>query len=262
MTDRLLTVEFPALLLEANAGKFRQFNNQSNDWTPLITSVYDFQYWKTESKLDLSGYAMQDLTTFFRRSFEQRGGITTVNYQIPAATGPAASAQGTINLVDVATYEVIIISSVPFTDTQLASIALECPGFTHSHIYSGLSSVDFGNFNRNHIIHGHFMANAPDETFGSGPTTNSDTTGNLRTSSFVKPIDDLYFSSLEATSADCLYCYRLLFAPAAIADDNTAGLYQINLPPMRVMLDSSTAKEQDLEYLMRLKRSYELANQV
>ena len=259
MTDRLLCVETPPLILEENSGKWRQFDNKGNDWTPLLTAVYDFQFWKHESKLDLSGYAMQDLTMYFRRSFEQRGGNDNINYTIAARVGVAQPS--TIDLFDVAYSEVMIISSVPFTDKQLASVSVGLPGFIQSNYYSSLSGVDFGNFNRTHIIHGHAMTYSPDSVFGSGLTENA-TASPISSGAYTQPVNDIYFSSLEATAADCLYCYRLVFAPAARASPESTGLKQISLPPSRVLLDSMSADEADLEYLMRLKRSYELANQV
>jgi len=58
-----------------------------------------------------------------------------------------------------------------------------------------------------------------------------------------------------------LYCYRFLALPNGAAADEY-GATGLVLPALRVILDAFTVEEPDLEYMMRLKRSYELANQV
>jgi hypothetical protein len=60
------------------------------------------------------------------------------------------------------------------------------------------------------------------------------------------------FSSGEPTAVDKLHCYRIVQVPGA--GDN-ASLY---VPAARFYLTAVIAGEPDLEYLMRLKRSYEL----
>ena len=71
---------------------------------------------------------------------------------------------------------------------------------------------------------------------------------------------DNIFSSLEPTAADCLYCYRVAAIPTA--QTGGTGIDFVYLPPKRVILDAFTVEEPELSYMMRLKRSYELANQV
>jgi len=66
--------------------------------------------------------------------------------------------------------------------------------------------------------------------------------------------------SLEPTAADKLFIYRIALpiGVTALANDFT----RIQLPGCRVGLIGQMADEPQLEYMMRLKRSYELANQV
>lgn len=60
------------------------------------------------------------------------------------------------------------------------------------------------------------------------------------------------FSSGEPTAVDKLHCYRIVQVPGA--GDNA----QMYVPASRFYLTAAIGAEPDLEYLMRLKRSYEL----
>jgi hypothetical protein len=60
------------------------------------------------------------------------------------------------------------------------------------------------------------------------------------------------FSSGEPTAASMLYCYRIVI-PVVDGDSTT-----IQIPASRFYLTGVRDEEPDLEYMMRLKRSYEL----
>ena len=100
------------------------------------------------------------------------------------------------------------------------------------------------------------MFHALDLTFGSDVLT-------APGGATMRVVDYSDFSSLEPTAADCIYCYRVFILPKAY--DRTTqpnGLDVFRAPAKRVLLNAMTDKEPELEYMMRLKRSYELANQV
>lgn len=231
--DRQLTVEFPWLLL-ANDG------TQEYDLTPAtdVRPLFQTRMWVAEAKLDLSGYVQSDLTVGFRRSFEQKGGSEFIEWQ--------KTYDGSTDYV----VETVIVSSVPFSDDQLVASVTGSPGFTNY----GLSGLDWGNFNREHIIHGSYKIHYANSVVGSGAFSSTGT------ATMVSVIDNI-FSSLEPTAADCLYCYRVMYAPTP-GETLGTGIQAVTLPPMRVILDAFTVEEPTLEYMMRLKRSYELANQV
>jgi hypothetical protein len=67
-------------------------------------------------------------------------------------------------------------------------------------------------------------------------------------------IGDNQTGSLEATASDRIYCYRLV-AISATADSTIA------VTGARYLLRTSAKEEPEYQYLMRLKRSYELQNQ-
>jgi len=64
---------------------------------------------------------------------------------------------------------------------------------------------------------------------------------------------DNQLGSLEATASDRIYTYRILF----ITNNTTAT--QINLYYGRHIIRAEAKEEQEFRYLMRLRRSYELA---
>jgi len=236
--DRQLVVEFPWLILRSapTGGPGTPFDFKLNPATDVRKLAGSSQLWVAEQKIDLSGYVQDSLTVGFRRSFEQKGGSEFISWK------------GSYDPVSDNVIETTIISSVPFNDNQLISAVAASPGFT---IYSG--AIDPGNFNRQHITHGSYQMYYANSIVGSSAFSGSG-------SATMVSVVDNYFSSLEPTAADCLYCYRVVAtgAPGEI----TEGVQTISIPAKRVILDAFTVEEPDLEYMMRLKRSYELANQV
>jgi len=228
--DRILVAEFPWFSIDSNP--------LPAEWVLETTDTrkIDDRTYVQEVKLDLSGYTQSDLTVGFRRSFEQEGGTDRIFWK--KAFDPNNDAVITQT----------IVSSVPFNDEQLSASLLTSPGFIPIPI-----GLDYGNFNRTHIIHGRFQEMFPNTVIGSGGFSSN---GNAALTS----ISDHYYSSLEPTAADCLYCYRIFYVPAA--ETVGGGVSTVSLPPKRVILDAFTVEEPELEYMMRLKRSYELANQV
>ena len=249
MTDRILTVEFPYFSADPLQVGFQGVYKLTvgTDYRQLDIGTGPINtVWMNESKLDLSGYAREDLTVFFRNSFEQDAGLESVRWSIGTAGDPIVATEAT-------TLETIIISSVPMNDAQLLFSLTSSPGF----IPPGLTGVDWGNFNREHIIHGSLTLWAPDLTIASGSLT-TDSTGLLSVARRN------IFSSLEPTAADCLYCYRVLALSDAYqgAGSPGSGISNAVMPGKRVLMSITTEKEPDLTHMMRLKRSYELANQV
>jgi len=229
--DRQLTAEFPPLYLKSDG---------AGSWTfdPVTdTRVFATNGYVQEMKLDLSGYVQDSLTVGFRRSFEQEGGPDSM-YWLKAYD------PNTDVLI-----ETTIVSSVPLNDDQLIAASMVSPGFIPPHS----TLINYGNFNREHIIHGRYMIMYANSTIGGGGFGSS---GNAT----LMKVTDNIFSSLEPTAADCLYCYRIVGVPSA--SNAGTGVDIVTLPPKRIILDAFTVEEPELEYMMRLKRSYELANQV
>lgn len=243
----MLKSEFAGLFLTAdNAlkdGSYKQ-TNPTDYRIVTVPSGLNIAF-VSEHKLDLSGYAMEDLTVYFRSSFEQRGGSTNVSWEV--SSKPVLANQ-------VVFQEATILSSVPMSDENLVNLIYTMPGFIP--FTFNFAGINPGNFDRTHIIHGSQLVWGVDSAFGGDAFSD---TGN----GYSRVVQANEFSSLEPTAADCIYCYRFVNLPQSYyGDSDGAGLSTVLIPPKRVLLDATTNKEPDLEYLMRLKRSYELANQV
>lgn len=248
MTDRILTVEFPYFQVDPLQVGYQGIYRPTvfTDYRMLKIGGSSINtVWLNESKIDLSGYNMEDLTVFFRNSFEQEGGFHSIRWSIGTNGEPMLSSKATM-------LETIIISSVPMTDTNLLYSLTVSPGF----VPPSLGNV-WGNFNREHIIHGSLTLYAPDLTVASGNFTTDGV-------STLQIAQHNIFSSLEPTSADALYCYRVISLSPAYQGSGTpdTGISNNILPSKRVLMSITTEKEPELTYMMRLKRSYELANQV
>ena len=70
-----------------------------------------------------------------------------------------------------------------------------------------------------------------------------------------QPLSSNQSGSLSATAADTLYCMKCVVPFGA-------NQLQIYIPASRIVLPGKFGMEPDVEYMMRLKRSVELANQV
>ena len=220
--QRTLVAEFPPLTFATD---------RDGAVTTLVNNGYEnvsvtgTALFFQEVLIDLSGYAMEKKTFFPYSSFEQRNGPVTATFDTAGAN---------LNVFDT-----IIVSSVPLSNEQVAinSYVQRLPGFTPTNL--GIPALDSAyRLNRDVLLHQHQLVYSYD----------SSTPAIYRVTSSVNA------SSLEPTAADVLYCYRILFSQAI---DGSAIL-----PSARVLLPGTITSEPKLEYMMRLKRSYELANQV
>ena len=193
-------------------------------WLDIAPGVF-----VTQQDIDLSGYAMARKTFYPYSSFEQRGGFTSAQFNATLTSQPYAS-------------DITIISSVPLSNNDLLVALSSAPGFTGLPGY--LTAVN--RFERSNIIHGEMKLYTIDSAMALPGGYNT-----------LKLLEREIFSSLEPTAADKLYCYRII-GVFAVSGEGTAALF----PATRVLLPGNISSEPQLEYMMRLKRSYELANQV
>ena len=182
-----------------------------------------------QQDIDLTGYAMDKKTFYPYSSFEQRGGIVGGQFSGTLTEQPYVTEQ-------------TIISSVPLRIADFGAAIVAAPGFN---TFSGYTAGQ-ARFDRSQILHGELKWYTQDSTQAVSAGFNT-----------LKLLDREVYSSLEPTAADKLYCYRLLYLSA------TAGeAFKASWPPTRVLIPGTISSEPKLEYMMRLKRSYELANQV
>jgi len=123
-----------------------------------------------------------------------------------------------------------IISSIPIDDSGLSFIrdnmGITCPGMIHS-------QQDF-----TAIIHGAYKLYTPNASLAAFPD-------------YLQLVNGGTFGSSEPTASSELYCYRIVKC-AGVAGETLVT------PACRIGLYGAMFKEPDTEYLMRLKRSYEL----
>ncbi len=226
--QKTLVVEFNGIGVEWNRTT-NTFDQQFGGYTQL-----DAKSFYTQQDIDLSGYAMDKKTFFPYSSFEQRAGATFVSTSTPLAIQPYV-------------IEKTIVSSVPLSeyDISLTVSAIVSPGFNYSIGGFGPFPTQL-RFDRTVIIHGENKLYTIDSTMEVAGQSNA-----------FRLIDRQTFSSLEPTAADKLYCYRILYFSSAGGE-----MEDSIIPDSRIIIPGTLASEPKLEYMMRLKRSYELANQV
>ena len=177
-----------------------------------------------ETVIDLSGYSMDSLTFFPAAIGLQDPGV----YQFKPVVDPTFPIIGVIMLD--------IVTSVPMDMKELVTKAT-----TSSNIGPGLigSLYEFET-----ILFGMFRFF----------TSNSQ----IPFPNYMQLERSQRFDSGEPTAADKLYCYRVaLPLQQDLADGNYLGI-----PAARQLIGGAIGEESELVYMQRLKRSYELANQV
>jgi len=200
-------------------------------WTPTGTSpatgwsqLSSNTGWFHETQIDLSGYAMDSLTFFPSAVGVQDPGVYRM---LPGATSTTSSL-----------YVLDLITSTPIDPnaTMLSDLLgnMQGPGM-------------FGNDESfETILYGLFRVFAENST--------------IKIPNFQQLQRSQRFESGEPTAADKLYCYRIVQISADGALD--AGLSYIVIPASRQLIAGMIDEESELVYMQRLKRSYELANQV
>lgn len=221
--QRTLTSEFGGLGFAYNPISGLFVMSPGSPYTQLGPGVFVEQ-----QDIDLSGYVMEKKTFYPYSSFEQKGGLTSAKFAAAPTLQPYIS-------------EFIIVSSVPLSINDLFATIATAPGFNMPNL-----PATAGRFNRSQIIHGSAKWYTVDNTMSVAGGYNT-----------LRLIDSYNFSSLEPTAADKLYCYRLIGVTTVPGET-----LNVSTPATRVILPGTISSEPQLEYMMRLKRSYELANQV
>jgi len=225
-TDRRLIALHPSLVgIWDNAAGAWSSPGGLNGWQQAGTSVYFH-----ETEIDLSGYAMDSLTFFPNSVGLQDPGVYLFNPQTLLPEAP----QQAIQVLD-------IITSVPISGAQgILDVAnLQSPNPSNTGMGMLASPHDFTT-----ILFGMFR-------FFTANT-------NIPYPGYQQLERSQRFDSGEPTAADRLFCYRIVTTlQQDLVDGDTIGI-----PACRQLIAGVLSAEPDEVYLQRLKRSYELANQV
>jgi len=123
-----------------------------------------------------------------------------------------------------------LISDIPLSNTKLIiaknGMGVTVPGM----LYAG--RLDF-----KAVIYGNYRLYVPNSTLG---LTN-----------YLQLISSGSFGSKEPTASSTLYCYRIIRCTGLTTET-------LNTPALRIGLFGAFYQEGDIDYLMRLKRSYQL----
>jgi len=179
--------------------------------------------WFHETQIDLSGYAMESLTFFPSAVGIQDPGV----YRMKPGSGAATSSL----------YVLDLITSTPIDPNRIMNA-------------DWLGSM---------IGPGMFGSDETFETILYGLARVFSENSTIQIPNYQQLQRSQRFESGEPTAADKLYCYRIVQISAESLD---AGLSSIIVPACRQLISGMLDEESELIYMQRLKRSYELANQV
>jgi hypothetical protein len=192
------------------------------EWKP-ITGL--FSAWSSEDYFDTSGYNRDYLTTMPSAIFMQEAGRCGI-------TSPGNTRILTLDLV---TEQRV---------TNLADLADDIIGTTGSHIGAQIPSFNQSTDDWSQVLYGRYR----EFTGLTQGTTVQDV--------FV-PTNDNSFGSLEPTTNDKLWITRIVIVlglPLGAIDST------LRFPNGRFVMQMDVVKEEELEFMMRQKRSYELSN--
>lgn len=172
-----------------------------------------------QNDIDLAGMAQQEMTFATFDTMYQDPGL----YLSEAAGGGAPGAGNRLMVCE-------IVSQVPFNDGDLQNVLTDFPARAPGMLET---NQDF-----KQIIYGNLRLYVPNNTLGLP--------------GYFQLIESSGFGSKEPTAADKLYCYKIVQLTGAAPGDT------LQVPASRIGLSGRMYKEEDLEYIYRLKRSYEL----
>ena len=140
---------------------------------------------------------------------------------------------------------ITLVSTVPLdADVLFAQIVgNSSPGFLDNAATSAVGPADQQNWETV------MFAETDIRVLNSNITPNTD--------GICQVIESKQSGSLAATASDTLYVLKMV-----VGLENFATTTSISIPASRVVIPGMVGREPDVEYLMRLKRSVELANQV
>ena len=184
----------------------------------------NFRYLLGTTYFDLSGYTRNHLTTFPQRITVQESGSFRMHED---ATSPKTGAI----ILDIITEETI-------SQTEMDNLVNNT---TENECAAGFSP---GPLEFQQIIFGRYRM------FGHDTAIWTPTQGNLTL------LNETQWGSGSPTTADKLWIYRVIIPLGEYRNDD--NIYVI-VPAARYVMSASISEEKDLTYLMRQKRSYELA---
>jgi len=224
--DRVLRQEIPPCDVQKLVGDPTWTNTSAlNGWTPTPFAGVPSLILSWSGTIDLSGYVRDQLTFYPQAGFIQQGPFLT-----------EAGGEGSILYT--------IVSSIPL-DAENVTFQLSMnsgPGFIN---LSSVSTLGAGADQQNYET----VMFADSQVYVPNINITPNALG------IQQPLSSNQSGSLEPTAADTLYVMKLWF-PLGTAQTRAT------IPASRVIIPGKFGSEPDVEYMMRLKRSVELSQQV
>lgn len=219
----------PATFSKTAAAKsYDSTTSAPNQWRALPASpliVY------CEESIDLSGYTMQDMTFFPELAF----------YQSPPLNAIVGEDGGTI-------IDVLTVSTVPLEMEDMSFLITSSSGPALSE-YSLLPNRTPTEWET--IPYCRIATYARNDSTPSG-------------AGFMQLVDVGQIGSLQPFAVDKLFIYRMIipYSNTSVGPDVYDNFTLLQITSCRIGFRGMTKEEPEIEFLMRLKRGYELANQV
>ena len=221
MKPRQLSVDFS--YLKVSNTPTPNVITQGSEWSSEIFSTVGLNgIFYNEQVIDLTGMSVEH-KTFFPESFAIQSG--PVRYSSPGNSGAGAL------------IELHFITTTPFDIKE--NYRQGAVDFEQFVLFPG-SIGSFQTFDT--VVCGEW----------STYTSSTSATPALE----MYPSSSGRFGSMEPISSDRLYCYRLVFANLIESSSDNYGT-----PASKIMLYGMEGEDSDLDYVMRLRRDYQLQNQ-
>ena len=220
--ERTLRIEIPNCTVAKGVEEETWTNTEAANGWTMLLDIYPV--W--QGTIDLSGYS-RDYKTFY-----PEGGLIQ--------HGPYYSEVGCSG-----TNIFTVVSTTPLNPEGLLFQLSTAggPGFINNGFTAALVDIDQQNWETIMFAQSEMMV------------TNTNISPN--DSGICQVLDIQQSGSLTPTATDTLYVTKIVWSIA-----NFVGSVNCTIPSARVILPGMIGEEPEVEYLMRLKRSVELANQV
>jgi len=228
MEEQTLRIEIPSCAVTKDDTAEPEWTNLSalNGWTPVLFGGVAGTILGWKGSIDLSGYA-RDYKTFY-----PDGGVIQEGPYYIAFNGSGQTV-------------CTVVSSVPINLEQLALtlLANSTPGLSIDTL-AGVGALGTAAQNWETTLFCETQVNLIN--------------GNLPALGICQPIYSKQTGSLSPTAAQVLYVAKIVI-PSTLSGGTGTSL---SIPASRVILPGKMDQEPELNYMMRLSRSIELANQV
>ena len=225
--DRTLRIEIPPTiyLKEAEAPEWSFTQVYDNGWVNIPVGGVPTLAVGWTGTIDLSGYA-RDYKTFY-----PQGGVMQQGAYQSCVGGEAV-----LNMT--------VVSSTPLNlENMLGQLIYGTgPGFLNHGAYAALG-IGADQQDWNQIIFSQTELFVPNINIAPN------------TSGILNPMNTQQAGSMSPTAAQVLYVAKVVYPLGS-------GQSALSIPASRVILPGTMDQEPELEYMMRLSRSVELANQV